>query len=43
MSVHVNTHVYPAPTWDWAVSTLIQLSRVDHGERVGEIHEERGS
>lgn len=39
----VNTHVYPAPTWDWAVSTLIQLSRVDHGERVGEIHEERGS
>ncbi|XP_075833338.1 heat shock factor protein 4 isoform X4 [Microtus pennsylvanicus] len=31
----VNTHVYPAPTWDWAVSTSIQLCRVDHGGRSG--------
>ncbi|XP_038168571.1 heat shock factor protein 4 isoform X2 [Arvicola amphibius] len=28
-------HVYPAPTWDWAVSTSIQLCRVDHGGRSG--------
>lgn len=29
----VNTHVHPAPSWVWAVSTPIQLSRVDHGGR----------